>query len=248
MSLEDGYTPQPLVDRTRGAAAARGLRPVVGDLARWAGRAVAGVPWTVPGQHGSFELDGQRYPYLYHRYKRTWLTERAVEVPVVQSLVDRHHGARVLEVGNVLGHYRPQTHVVVDKYEPAPGVLNRDVFELEDLGSFDLIVAVSTLEHVGWDEDPHEPGRALEAVGALRRRLTPEGRLVVTVPMGYNPPFDAALRQGAVGLSSTAALRRTGGATSWRQVAVADVWSAPYDFLLYSARGVLLAVIERGRE
>ena len=41
----------------------------------------------------------------------------------------------MLEVGNVLRHYRPQLdHLVVDKYEHAPGVLNRDVLDLDDLG------------------------------------------------------------------------------------------------------------------
>src|SRR5205085_407549 len=145
--------------------------------------------------------------------------------------------------GHVLGHFRPQTHVVVDKYEPAPGVLNRDVLDLQELGRFDLIVAVSTLEHVGWDEAPREPHKAIEAVRALRARLAPGGRLAITVPVGYNPVFDAAIRQGELELSSTAALRRQPGATNWREVPTAEVWSAPYDFLLYSARGVLFAFI-----
>jgi SAM-dependent methyltransferase len=246
--LEDGYTPQPLGARTRSAARARGARPVAGDLARWAGRSFAGWPWMLAGSHGQFQFQGGRYAYLFHRYKRTWLTERAIEVPVVQAIVDRHAGARVLEVGNVLAHYRPQTHLVVDKYEQAPGVLNRDVLELDGIGPFDLIVAISTLEHVGWDEEPHDPAKALRAAAALRRLLAPGGRLVLTVPIGYNPTFDAALRDGAISLSATAALRRVGGGTHWREVAPAEVWSAPYDFLLYSARGVLFAFIERELE
>jgi SAM-dependent methyltransferase len=246
--LDDGYTPEPLGARTRRAARARGPRPVTGDLSRWAGRALAGAPWTLAGSHGRFELQDAQYEYLFHRYKRTWLTERAIEVPVVQAIVDRQAGARVLEVGNVLAHYRPQTHLVIDKYEQAPGVVNRDVLELDGIGPFDLIVAISTLEHVGWDEQPREPGKVLRAVAALRALLAPGGRLVMTVPVGYNPAFDAALRDGAISLSATAALRRVGGGTRWREVAPAEIWSAPYDFLLYSARGVLFAFIERGLE
>jgi SAM-dependent methyltransferase len=244
--LEDGYTPQTLVARAREAARARGARPVAGDLARWAGRALAGSPWTLAGSHGRFDFQGERYAYLFHRYKRTWLTERAIEVPVLQAMVDRQAGARVLEVGNVLAHYRRQTHLVVDKYEQAPGVVNRDVLELDGLGQFDLIVSISTLEHVGWDEAPRDPDKAARAVSALRTLLAPGGRLVLTVPVGYNAAFDAALREGAIPLSATAALRRVGGGTRWREVATAEVWSAPYDFLLYSARGVLFAFIERG--
>ena len=149
----------------------------------------------------------------------------------------------MLEVGNVLSHYGQQDHVVLDKYEQAAGVLNRDVLELDGLGPFDLIVAISTLEHVGWDERPREPAKALRAVRALTAKLAPGGRLVFTVPIGYNPSFDAALRSGELELSHTAALRRIGSGTSWREVAPAEVWSASYDFLLYRANGVLLAFI-----
>jgi len=253
--LQDGYTPQPFGSRTISAARVRGARPVAGDLARWAGRALAGAPRSLAGAPRSlagdagdgFELGGQRYRYLYGRYKRTWLTERAVEVPVVQAIVDRHAGRRILEVGHVLGHYRAQSHVVVDKYERAPGVLNRDVLELSDLGRFDLIVAISTLEHVGYDEPARDPRKAQRAVAALRSALAPGGTLVLTVPVGYNPAFDGALRSGAIATTAGRALRRVGGATRWREVEVADVWSAPYDFLLYSARGVVFAFIERER-
>jgi hypothetical protein len=48
-------------------------------------------------------------------------------------------------------------------------------------------------------------------------------------------PFDRAV-----------ALRRVPGRDRWRQVAPSDVWDAPYDFLLYRARGVLVATVPAG--
>ena len=36
-------------------------------------------------------------------------------------------------------------HTVVDKYETAPGVLNRDILDVEDAAGFDLVVSISTL-------------------------------------------------------------------------------------------------------
>jgi SAM-dependent methyltransferase len=241
---EAGYTPQPLLARTQAAARSRGLRPVVGDLARFAGNTLAGLPQTLAGSHGEFRFQGRPYSYLYHRHKRTWLTERAVEVPVIQAIVDQHAGERVLEVGNVLSHYRPQDHLVVDKYEHAPGVLNRDVLELDGLGPFALIVAISTLEHVGWDERPREPDKAVRAVHALRDLLAPGGLLVLSIPVGYNPALDAALRGGAIPLSACSALRRVGESRQWREQPTDEVWSASYDFLLYRARGVLIGFVE----
>ncbi len=240
-----GYTPQALVPRTRAAIAARGLRPVLGDFARFAGDAAAGLPRLV---HGSgrrrFSMWGREYNYLEHPYKLSWLSERTVEVPVAQAFVDRHPPDRVLEVGNVLSHYRPQHHVVVDKYEQAAGVLNRDVIDLSDLGDFDLIVAVSTLEHVGLDEEPPDPAKPVAAAQALRAMLAPGGKLLITLPAGYNREFDAAVRSGALGISDSAGLRRVPGRNEWRETEPDDVFSAPYDFLLYRARGVLFAVID----
>lgn len=237
MSDPDGYIPESLGARARRIASEQGSLTVARRLGRWGVEAGAGLPWTVRGSHGAFELGGTRYPYLFDRYKRTWLTERAVEVPVIGALVDRHDSERVLEVGNVLGHYRPVRHLVVDKYEQGPGVVNRDALELEDLGEFDLIVAISTLEHVGWDEAPREPGKAVRALDALRAMLAPNGRLELTVPAAYNPSFDAALQ--AMPVQYSGAMRRTGSGASWREVTPDEAWSAPYDFLLYRARGVL---------
>jgi SAM-dependent methyltransferase len=245
---ESGYTPQRFGERTRAAIAARGAQAVAGDLARWGVAGVLGAPWTLRGEHGSFELRGERHPYLFHRYKLSWLTERAVEVPVVQAIVDRHAGRRILEVGHVLGHFRAGSHTVVDKYEQAPGVLNLDVLELGELGPFDLIIAISTLEHVGLDEAERDPSKAPRAVEALRQRLTPGGQLVLTIPAGYNRAFDAAIRDGAIATDSLVALRRVPGRSGWREVDAAEAFTAPYDFLLYRARAVVFAFISRESE
>lgn len=240
---EAGYIPQRVRPRTVRAVELRGIRPVMGDYARWGVGVVAGLPWSLRGTRGCFAFGGEEYDYLYHRYKFTWLTERAVEVPIAQALVDRHRGARILEVGNVLSHYRRQDHLVVDKYERRPGVLGRDVLDLADLGPFDLVVAISTLEHVGRDEEPRDPGKAVEAIQALRSLLARKGRLVLTVPVGYHSDLDRALQLGQVPVARLRALRRDRLGPHWREVPADTVWGAAYDFLLYSARAVVVAEI-----
>ena len=241
---EAGYIPQRVRPRTVRAVELRGIRPVIGDYARWGVGVVSGLPWSVRGTRGCFAFGGEEYTYLYHRYKFTWLTERAVEVPIAQALVDRHRGARILEVGNVLSHYREQDHLVVDKYERRPGVLGRDVLDLADFGPFDLVVAISTLEHVGRDEEPRDPGKAVEAIHALRSLLARKGRLVLTVPVGYHSNLDRALQGGHVPVARLRALRRDRLGPHWREVPADTVWGAAYDFLLYSARAVVVAEIE----
>jgi SAM-dependent methyltransferase len=256
VSVDAGYGIRPPVERVRRAVSERGVRPVAADIARFTRGWLAGQP-RVKGVRGvrggggrgsaggaTFTLGGRTFPYLFHPYKHSWLTERAVEVPVARAVVEQYAAGRILEVGNVLGHYRAHSHLVVDKYEHEPDVVNRDVLELEDLGKFDLIVAISTLEHVGQDELPREPDKAARAALALRERLAPGGRLLVTVPIGYNAAFDAALRDGTLPVSEASAMERIGSSRRWREVSPDAVSSARYDFLLYAARAVLFAFID----
>ena len=224
----------------------RGAVPVAAAClswgARWAaGRVRAGRPWPATVTH-----DGREHRLLRHRYHWTWLNERAVEVPLAEAVLDAAPAGpgpspRVLEVGNVLAHYRPVTHDVVDKYERAPGVRNVDVVDLDPGERYDLVLAISTLEHVGFDEEPRDPGKAARAVQRLHDVLAPGGHLWVTVPVGYNPDLDEALRTGALPFTRLTALRCTGPGARWEQVPVEDVWGTPYDWLLYTARAVVVA-------
>lgn len=129
-------------------------------------------------------------PHLYfdHEYNTTRLNERAVEIPIARSFISGGDG---LEVGNVLGHYQPGTHRVVDKYE---GPEHIDVFDID--GSYDWIVAISTLEHVRWDEEPKTSDGSTKALYHLLGLLKPEGRMLVTVPFGWQPYFDHDILAG----------------------------------------------------
>jgi hypothetical protein len=59
---------------------------------------------------------------------------------------------------------------VADKYEVSPGVINKDIVEFVPPQKYDLIVSISTLEHVGWNEQPREPTKLLRAIEHLRDR------------------------------------------------------------------------------
>jgi hypothetical protein len=233
-----GYVPPGVVARLGAAARERGAGAAAASLVGWARRWLGG--WLRPGD-GSFELGGDRYEYLHHRHNFTWLNERAIEVPIgARAVAAAPAGARVLEVGNVLGHYgtaRPRD--VLDKYERGPGVVNSDVLDFRPADRYDLIVSLSTLEHVGWDEEPRDPERAVAAIAHLRELLAPGGTLLATVPVGYHPELDRAIREGRTGFDAVSALRRDPGG-GWREVAPAEVWDTPYDRLLYEAGGVLV--------
>ena len=219
--------------RLRDHARSEGVARVAAGMARWA--ADVAIP-----RGGDFTLGGESYRLLRSRYGLTWVTERAVEVPVAARVLERHRGERILEVGNVLSHYMPVEHDVVDKYERAPGVRNVDVLDLAPEPTYDLVVSLSTLEHVGRDETPRDPGRATQALDHLRRLIRPGGELFATVPVGYNPDLDADLARGAYELR---AMRRN----PWREVDPAEALKCSYDFLTYRAGAVLYVMADSVR-
>lgn len=211
----------------RRLARSHGVAEAVRFGARWATFPAWGRLARARGR--GFALGGRRYPYFLHPYNLTWSNERAVEVPVVWDLVRERGGGRVLEVGNVLAHYFPVRHTVVDKFERAPGVLNADAADFDGDQRYDLIVSISTLEHVGFDEEPREPAKPARAVANLRRLLAPGGLLCVTLPLGYNPHLDALLEQGAFGWTRQLLLRRVSRANRWAEAEWAEVRGCRYD-------------------
>lgn len=167
----------------------------------------------------NFTYHGRKLVGYDHPYNTTILNERAVELAVAFDwLPTDGHG---LEVGNVLGHYGTSGHRVVDLYERAPGVENLSVFKIT--GQYDWILSISTLEHVAHDVEPRDPDGSTAALEHLRSLLAPGGRMLVTVPLGYHPHFDAHLLEGA-GADRCATLVRHG--SSWRQTK--KLTSKPY--------------------
>lgn len=221
----------------------------VGYVARmglyWlASPALAPVIRQVKGRR-TFQLDGRSYPYFIHRYNLTWRNERIVEIPVAWELVQRFQGKRILEVGNVLSHYHPVRHDVVDKYERAPGVVNQDMVDLQAPGRYDLIVSISTVEHVGWDETPRDPGKVLRAVEALKACLAPGGTLFVTIPLGYNDDLDEHLRARRLSFPVERYLKRVTDDNRWSEVSREAVAGARYGHPFYAACDMLFATYQK---
>lgn len=105
---------------------------------------------------------------------------------------------------------------MVDKYEVAPGVINQDIVEFIPSERYDLILSISTLEHVGWDETPREPAKLLRAIEHLRNRcLAPGGQIVASLPVGYNEFFNGLLRDGKSPFTKQHFLKRVSTRNYW---------------------------------
>lgn len=141
--------------------------------------------------HKTFVFQGVKYSYFYHLYNRTVAGERVVEIPIAKKLLDEYKGRNILEVGNVLSHYFSIDHDVLDKYEKAPGVINEDVVNFKPSKEYDLIISISTLEHVGFSYgEKKDPNKFLFATERLKKLLAPGGELFATFPIYINPGID----------------------------------------------------------
>ena len=128
------------------------------------------------------------------------LDERAVEIPWALS---RLHGAgRVLDVGSANAQPAYLAALATAGIAELVGVdvaaaevprMRTVVADARDLpfpdSSFDLVLCVSTLEHVGRDNRVYGAGEEradgeAAALAELRRVTAPGGRIVVTVPCG----------------------------------------------------------------
>ena len=221
------------------AARRRGPLSLIGLGARWATLPL----WRHRREGRTFAFGGETYPYLLHNYNLTWSNERGVEVPIAWRLVERARNGRVLEIGNVLSHYHAVAHEVVDKFERAEGVRNEDVAEFDTGSRYDLIVSISTLEHVGFDEEPKDPDKPLRAIANLRRLLAPGGTLFVTMPLGYNPHVDRLLDQGAFGWTEQRQLVRVSDDNRWEEADWEAARGRPYDGRWLAASAVVFATL-----
>lgn len=200
----------------------------------------AGAWLLTRGDPGSrtFFFDGQFYTYLDRLYNFTAFNERRVEIPLAWHVLQSHAGTEtVLEVGNVLSHYGTVYHDMVDKYEQSdyPRLIRADAETVEPGRQYDLIVSLSTFEHVGWDEKPRDEAKLRRTIGHLRSLLAPNrGVLFFTAPMGYNPALDRLLVPGQLPETRILFMRRVSWSNTWMEAPYSEVraarFNAPYPF------------------
>lgn len=149
----------------------------------------------------TFKWGDKNLQYADYGYNSTRINERCVEIPVAEAWMSRDPKLIGLEVGNVLSHYHDVNHRIVDRYEVAVGVDNIDVFDISE--TYDWILAISTLEHVRWDEKPRQASGSVRALNHLHSLLNPSGKMLVTIPMGYQPFLDREILSGTTGATKS---------------------------------------------
>ncbi len=176
----------------------------------------------------------------------TWRNERAVEISVAKDFLGRYSGEETLEVGNVSSHYFRIRHTVVDKYERKDNIVT-DILEFQPKKRYRLIISISTLEHVGFDEQDQDPEKPLKAIRHLIENcLEPAGVFLATFPIGYNPSLDAALFNGQLPFQTIHYLKRVSKWNRWISASRNDVRNTQYGSPFIFGNAVAVCLIYEG--
>lgn len=180
----------------------------------------------------TFTFNRQAYEYFQHPYNHASQNSRTVEVPIaLRAILEarrKQPTVRVLELGNVLSHYGSISWPVVDLREP--GCINADIMTWQSPERYDLVISISTIEHIGYGRyarytAPTTPARVLKR---LRACLAPRGRILATMPTGYNAALDDLLRAGALGADRLWFMRRVSDANEWAECSMEEALAMPY--------------------
>jgi hypothetical protein len=194
--------------------------------------------------HKTFFVRGNTYHYFDSFGNNTWHNERSVEIPIVLEMVRKYHGRNILEIGNVLSNHFKFEHDILDKYEIAKGVISKDVVDFKSDKKYDLIVSISTLEHVGWDENPRDDMKILRAIENLKTLIASGGgTIIITLPLGYNSALDKLMKDGVIRFTKRYHLLRISRGNEWREASWKDVQHVKYNSPFQFANGLLIGII-----
>lgn len=192
----------------------------------------------------TFTYNKQKYNYFIHKYNYTWRNERCIEIPIIKKIIEKNSAKKILELGNVLSHYMQVNHDVLDKYEKGEGVINKDVVNFKSDKKYDLIIAISTLEHVGWDEKNQDYKKVIKAVGNLKALLKRNGKIIITHPLGYNFYMDEFIKTGQLKINQIDLMQRISKDNKWKQLP----WKKQiirYHYPFPYANGVIIGTIKK---
>jgi len=165
-----------------------------------------------------FVFNNKKIFYFYSLYNHTFRNERAIEIPIIYEEIRKRNFPNFLEVGNVLNHYFKLSHDVVDKYEKGKNVQNLDIINYKTDRKYKLTVSISTIEHIGLDEEEVDKKKVLNAICLLKDLLDYDGELIITVPLGYNVFLDKLIISNKLEFQEIFYFKREENRNIWRQV------------------------------
>jgi len=200
-----------------------------------------------------FAFNGSEYNYYRALYNTTFLNERTVEIPIIVDYIEKFKEKRILEIGNVISHYFKFSYDILDKYEKQEGVINVDIVDFVPEYKYDLIVSISTFEHIGFDEyikygktevNTIKAATVLKAIEVTKGLLNKNGIFIFTIPLGFNHYLDSKLENNGLKLTSLYYIKRMTVGNEWKQVEYDEVKNIRYGHPYICANCILIGIFK----
>lgn len=200
------------------------------------------------GQKGQFIFKERKYDYCLEKYNLSWRTERTLEIPIIQQFIKDNLELNILEIGCVLKHYESSpanNWTIIDKYEKFENVINEDIVKYKPGEKFDLIVSVSTVEHIGIDDGPVDPEKAKNAIDYIMNNLlNKNGKFAFTIPIGYNKYLDQQILNDKIFISEKHYFTRVPN-NEWIEVVKGKVLNFIYGKPYIGANALFIGIIKK---
>ncbi|MBN2421490.1 hypothetical protein JXB27_04390 [Candidatus Woesearchaeota archaeon] len=193
-----------------------------------------------------FEFENEKLYYNLSKYGMCWNSERTIEMPIIIKILDKMNAKHrnMLEIGNVLNNYKKYGQIVVDKFEKNKGVINEDILNYKTKKKFDIMVSVSTLEHVGWDETPSKPENILLAVKNIKQNILKKGGILLfTIPIGYNPYIDSLIAKNKIKLEKEWYFKKISLSNKWKETTKKYAFSREYNYPYECANALFIGIM-----
>ena len=191
-----------------------------------------------------FYFQKKKLEYLIHPYNLSWINERTVEVPIALNYIKDSKAKSIIEVGAVLPNYVPVHWDVLDKFEKGKNIINQDIVDFKPRRKYDLIMSISTLEHVGFD-DTNEPEKIIAAINKMKTWLNKNGKMIATMPLGYNLYMDGLIFSNNLGFNKMYFMKRINRKNRWIQVDMEKVKKSKYNYPYNNANAIVIGILER---
>lgn len=141
-----------------------------------------------------------------------------------------------------LSHYFKFKHKIVDKYEKETYVDNVDIVDFNPGEKYDIIISISTVEHIGYDEPIKEVGKSKRAIQKIIDLLNNNGIALITVPLGYNPEIDSIVRNNEIEFSKRYFLKRISRLNLWEETKLEEAMNYKYGSKYQNANAVAFLI------
>lgn len=122
--------------------------------------------------------------------------------------IKQFSGKKILEIGNVISHYYLTNWDILDKFEQSNGIINEDVENFKPQKKYDLIISISTFEHVGYDDDIVDPRKITRVLNNFKHNcLNKKDMILFTTPIGYNKDFNELIFKNKIKLDAVSFLK-----------------------------------------